>query len=299
MHTVDNSITQTHRKSFIAIAFTALLGATLVGCSPKPEPELSAAEMYAIAKKDLDDKNWATAIESLRALEAKYPYGVYAEQAQLDTIYARYRQDETALTVAAADRFIKLHPQHESVDYAYFVKGLANYHENNSLFGRLTGRDDLSDRDASITREAYEAFKDVYTLFPSSQYAPEARGRAEYLYDSLARHELAVAAYYFSRNANVAVVNRAKGIVEKYDTTPSLEEALALLMFSYRDMGLTDLSKSSQRVLKLNFANSRYLGAKGRRDLERALGNRVDPQEKKQLGFFKTFLSRAGFLTGS
>ena len=194
------------------------------------------------------------------------------------------------LTIAAADRFIKLHPTHPSVDYAYYVKGLANYQENYSLFGRLTGRDDLSDRDASITQNALDAFNDVYNLFPASRYAADAKARAHYLFNALARHELAVAAYYFSRNAHVAVVNRAKGVIENYATTPSVEEALALLVFCYRQMELDDLSATARRVLAFNYPKSEYLNEDGETVLERNLrtpgsSDRTDRPDDPKGGF--------------
>jgi len=196
------------------IITVTVAAALLTACSAfkaKEEDTRSAAEMYAEARENLDKRNWRTAVEQLRELEAKYPYGAHAEQAQLDTIYAHYRNNDTGQTVAAADRFIKLHPTHDAVDYAYYLKGLAHYQEDDSLFGRLTGRDDLSDRDASLTRNALDAFNDVHTLFPNSRYAADSRARAQRLHNALARHELTVAAYYFSREAKVAVVGRAKG----------------------------------------------------------------------------------------
>ncbi len=220
-------------------------------------------ELYAIAKESMSKRNWNTAVTQLRALEAKYPYGVYAEQAQLDTVYAYYRNDEPGLAIAAADRFIKLYPTHESVDYAYYLKGLASFEEDKSTTGLLLGKDDLSDRDPVLTRNALDAFKDVYTLFPDSKYAPSARERVTYLTNTLARHEIAIAAYYYARGAHVAVVNRAKGVVENYPGTATVEQALALLVNSYQAMGLQDLSEDSRRVLELNFPNSEYLTGGG------------------------------------
>ncbi|MDA8022634.1 MAG: outer membrane protein assembly factor BamD [Gammaproteobacteria bacterium] len=243
----------------------------LAACSSakKEEPDLSAEEMYAAAKLSMSRNGWERALTQLRELIAKYPYGKHAEQAQLDEIYVHYRNNSPGLCIAAAERFIKEHPTHEAVDYAYYAKGLANYQEDDSLFGRLTGRDDLSDRDATITRDALDAFTDVYTLFPESRYAADSRARARRLTESLARHELAVAAYYLSRNAHVAVVNRAKGVVENYATTPALEHALALMIFSYRQMGLSELSESAKRVLALSFPQSEYLSGldRGGREL--------------------------------
>ena len=241
-----------------------LLAATiLAGCSSfkkeKVDENATVEEMYALAKASLEDEKWTTAVERLRALEAKYPYGVYAEQAQLDTIYAYYRNNEPGLAIAAADRFIKLHPAHSSVDYAYYLKGMASFEEDKSTFGVLIGKDDLSDRDPTLTRDALNAFRDVYTLFPESRYAPSARERVLYLTNTLAKHQIAIATYYYSKEAYVAVVNRAKGVVEDYPGAPAVEEALALLYRSYESMGLNELADDSRRVLELNFPNSAYL----------------------------------------
>ena len=255
------------------VAFIALAG-VLGACSSAGkdiEDTRSAPEIYADAKKSLDKKNYLTAVEKYRNLEAKYPYGRYAEQAQLDTIYAHYRADDKALAVSAAERFIKLHPTHPSVVYAYYIRALANYHEDKSWFGKLSARGDLSDRDASLTKKALDAFKDVYTLFPDSPYAAESRQRVQYLHHSLSRHELVVAAYYLSRYAYVAVVRRAKTIIENYNDTPAVEEALALLVYSYTAMQLPELSQDARRVLETNFPESPYLATDGKARLQKNL----------------------------
>ncbi len=235
----------------------------MAGCSSFKKEEVdenaTVEELYERAKVSLEKENWGTAVERLRALEAKYPYGVYAEQAQLDTIYAYYRNSEPGLAIAAADRFIKLHPTHSSVDYAYYLKGMSSFEEDKSALGVIIGKDDLSDRDPTLTLNALNAFRDVYTLFPESRYAPSARERVRYLTNTLAKHQIAIATYYYSKEAYVAVVNRAKGVVEDYPDTPAVEEALALLYRSYEAMGLVELADDSRRVLELNFPNSAYL----------------------------------------
>jgi len=215
-----------------------------------------------MAQEKMRVGSWETAVEILRALEAGYPYGVYAEQAQLDTIYCYYKNEDTGLALAAADRFIKLHPAHDSVDYAYYLKGLVSFNEDKSLWGKIMGLDDLSDRDSSAIHDAMVAFEEVYTLFPESQYAPESKKRVKYLNSALARHEISVANYYYSREAYVAAVNRAKVVVEEFATTPSVERALAIMMMSYENMGFADLASDSRRVLALNFPESPYLTKK-------------------------------------
>ncbi len=241
-----------------------LLSAMLVsGCSmfKKNEDleELTVEELYASAQASMAKGRWNTAIEKFRTLEARFPYGVYAEQAQIETIYAYYQNDQGGLAIAAAERYRKLHPTHHSVAYAYYLKGLAGFTENKSMMGVIMGQNDLSDRDATAIRNAMEAFDDVYTLFPGSQYATDAKVRSRYLLNALAKNELNIAEYYYSRRAYVAVVNRAKAIVENYSTTPTVEDALALLMFSYYKMGFEDLALASRRVLELNFPESGYL----------------------------------------
>ena len=258
----SNLIEMLLRNLLVLVLMASMLSACAVFKKDKVDENATAEELYARAQKSMDKKNWTTAVERLRAVEAKFPYGVYAEQAQLDTVYAYYRNSEPGLAISSADRFIKLHPTHDSVDYAYYLKGLASFEEDRSTWGVLLGKNDLSDRDPTLTLNALNAFREVYTRFPQSQYAPSAKERVAYLTNTLAKHEIAVAGYYYARGAHVAVVNRAKGVVEEYPGTPSVEVALALLIYSYTEMGLNDLADDSRRVLELNFPDSRYLDGK-------------------------------------
>ena len=248
-------------RHFLMPVFCAVL---LSGCvwfdrDDPEEEDLTAEEIHARAQESMVDGDWSQALEELRSLEARYPYGVYAEQALLDTIYAHYQAGNSGLALSSADRFIKLHPTHQSVDYAHYLKGLASFEEDRTLFGRIMGKADLSDRDSERIHRALIAFERVYTLFPDSQYAPESRKRAQYLRYALSRSEVGVAKYYYSRGAHVAVVNRAKTVLERYSETPAAEDALALIMFSYFQMGMTGLSEDARRVLELNYPKSGYL----------------------------------------
>ena len=251
------------RKRFWISLLVAL--SLLGGCSSwkkkwdDDNPNATVEEIYAEAKAELDDGNWKRAIDLYRRLEARFPYGRHAEQAQLDVAYAYYKNDEPGLAIAAADRFIKLHPTSPAIDYAYYIKGLSSFNEKEGIWGRISGQDDLSDRDPQAAIQAFEAFKELYTRFPDSRYALDARQRATYLYNSLARHEIRVAEYYATREAWVAVVNRAKNVLENYQNSPAAEDALGLLVMAYRKMGLPKLAADAQRVLALNFPQSRYL----------------------------------------
>jgi outer membrane protein assembly factor BamD len=247
-----------------------MLSLSLLGaCSLLPEQidetkNWSASKLYTTAKEQLDEGNYTQAIQFFEKLEARYPYGPYAQQAQLEVAYAYYKDGEPVSAIAACDRFIKLHPNHPNVDYAYYLKGLANFIEDTSLFAFL-GDQDMSQRDPRSARESFEAFKELTTLFPNSKYAPDALARMKYLVNSLASHEVHVARHYYARGAYVAAANRAKHVLQHYQQAPALEEALAIMARSYDQMGMTDLRDDALRVLKKNFPESPWLVGDGPR----------------------------------
>ncbi len=220
---------------------------------------LPAASMLEVGRTALAEERYEDAIEIYRKLESRYPYGTPAEQAQLDIAYAHHKNEEPELAVAAADRFIRLHPTHERVDYAYYLKGLALFREKDGLIARITGTDDLSNRDQRPAREAFEAFRELLRRFPNSRYADDARQRMIHLVNVLAKHDVAVARYYLSHGAYVAVVNRTKTVIEEYQRAPAVEDALGLMALAYREMGLEDLMQDTLRILQANFPESRYL----------------------------------------
>ena len=241
---------------------TALL-TTGCGLLPKNKDETagwSAQRLYSEAKDNLNEGNYERAIQLFETLEARYPFGRFAQQAQLEVAYAYYKDNEPISAVAASDRFIKLHPNHPNVDYAYYLKGLANFNDDLGIFGNLIDRD-LSERDPRAAREAFQAFKELVTRFPDSKYTPDATARMKYLVNALASNEVHVAKYYLKRQAYVAAANRAKEVVKTYPEAPATEEALAVMVVAYDKLKLTDLRDDANRVLKLNFPNSQY--AKG------------------------------------
>lgn len=244
-----------------------LLAAVLAlgGCGLLPEVKdetagWSAQKLYAEAKDNLNDGNYERAVKLFEKLESRYPFGRYAQQSQLEVAYAYYKDNEPISAIAACDRFIKLHPNHPNVDYAYYLKGLANFNEDLGLLGKLVDQD-LSERDPRAARDAFLSFKELVTRFPDSKYAEDASARMKYLVNALAGNEVHVAKYYLKREAWVAAANRAKEVLKTYPEAPALEEALAIMVIAYDKLGLTDLRDDAQRVLQLNFPNSRY--AKG------------------------------------
>lgn len=243
-------------RSVTALAALAF-AATLAGCglfSNKDDEHKNwnAEQYYNAAKEQLDDQNWESAAKLYEQLESKYPYGRFAQQGQLEIGYAYYKQGETAQAVAAADKFMKLHPNHPHVDYALYLKGIANFREDLGPLGRLV-KQDLADRDPKSARESFETFKELVTRFPESRYADDSRQRMAYLIEALARHEIKVARYYMSRGAWLAAANRAQECIVHFPHSPSRRDALEILVESYDRMGLKELRDDAKRVLAKNY----------------------------------------------
>lgn len=208
--------------------------------------------MYTEAKTALNEENYAQAISKLESLQSRYPYGRYAQQAQLDLAYANYKLNEPLSAISAADRFIKQYPNNPHVDYAYYVKGLANFNVDSGIVGKLGGQDP-TERDPRAAQDSFEAFKDLVTRFPGSRYAPDARLRMQYLVNSLAQYEIHVASYYQRRGAHVSAVNRARNVLTLYPNSTSARDALSILVKGYDALGMQELRDDAQRVLDLNF----------------------------------------------
>jgi outer membrane protein assembly factor BamD len=246
---------------------SVLLSTALIlgGCGLLPEVKdetagWSAQRIYSEAKDNLNDGNYERAVKLFETLESRYPFGRYAQQAQLEVAYAYYKDNEPISAVAACDRFIKLHPNHPNVDYAFYLKGLANFNDDLGYLGNLVDQD-MSERDPKAAGDAFLSFKELVTRFPNSKYAEDSTARMKYLVNALASHEVHVAKYYLKRKAWVAAANRAKEVLKTYPDAPAVEEALEIMIVSYDKLKLTDLRDDAQRVMKLNFPNSKY--AKG------------------------------------
>ena len=189
------------------------------------------------------------------ALDALYPFSQYSEQALLDSIYAYYQTGDYALTAATAKRFIHAYPADPHLDYACYMKGLAEMLEDRSWAQRYLPID-VSTRDPGMARQAYSTFFTLVQQFPNSAYAPYARQRMIYLRNMFAASELHVAQYYFVRHAWVASANRASDIVEYYANTPSLKPALIIMVKSYRALGQEEEANKALKVLELNFPHT-------------------------------------------
>ena len=244
------------RRASQALLFSLLL--FISGCSwfGGDDDELIAdsgeQQMYREAQRHLKNENFSLAVRSLQGLESRYPFGQYAEQAQLELIYAHYSGYEFAAANEAADRFIRLHPRHPSVDYAYYMKGLAAYDIEPGFFSRFIPSDDTK-RDVSHIQTAFAEFAQLLARFPDSAYAPDARQRMVHMRNMLARNEIHVANYYFRRGAYMAALNRGKYVVEHMQQTPSVADGLAIMGQAYLMLGLNDLAEDSIAVLCENY----------------------------------------------
>ena len=215
------------------------------------EIETTEQKVYARAQRSLRSSNHRSAIDQLELLEARFPFGQFAEQAQLELIYARYMTYDLEGARSGADRFIRLHPGHDSVDYAYYLKGLSAYRVSNNLLDSILSQDPAR-RDMAPLREAYADFAVLLNRFPDSQYAPDAQQRMVHLRNVLARSELAVADFYMRRGGYIAASNRARFVLENYPDTDSRDDALATLVECNWKLDLKDEANRALRVLALN-----------------------------------------------
>jgi outer membrane protein assembly factor BamD len=236
----------------------ALAGCGVFGKEIDLTENWTAPRLYAEASSELDSGNYAKAIEYYEKLEARYPFGRYAMQSQLDVAYANYRADEPEAAIAAADRFIKLYPQNPYVDYAYYLKGIVNYNRSVGFLDRYVPTD-ASQRDPGSALDAFVDFSALVERFPDSRYAEDARQRMLYLRNNLAKHEVNVARYYMRRGAYLAAANRANYVIERFQRTSAVESALEILVDAYTALDKPELAADAKRVLQLNRDAGRFI----------------------------------------
>ncbi len=243
-----------------ALATAAVLASLgLAGCGSTPAALADDPEaVFRDAKDDMAAGAWDAAIKKLNRVEALGGSTLLTQQAQLELAYVQWRQGERAAAIATLDRFVRFNPSSPALDYALYLRGLVNFNDNLGLFGRLSGQS-LSERDQQAARESWQAFRQLVEQFPDSRYAGDARVRMDYIVNSLADHELAVARYYLRRGAFVAAANRAQRAVVDFQTSPAAEEALYILALSYDRLELDALAEAARRVLQTNFPDSRFL----------------------------------------
>jgi outer membrane protein assembly factor BamD len=252
------------QKKFSVVAATVvLLSLSACGLLPEKADETkgwSATKLYSEAKDELAGGHYERSIQLFERLESSYPFGTYAQQAQMEIAYAYYKSQDQAQALAAVERFIKLHPNHPNVDYMYYLRGLVNFNDQLGVLN-FVYEQDPAERDPKATREAFAAFKALVEKFPDSQYAPDSIDRMKYLINAMAKYEIYVARYYYRRGAFLAAANRAQGVVTDFADSPAIEEALAIMVRSYDKMGNELLRDDAARVFKKNFPESKMLDA--------------------------------------
>jgi len=252
------------QKKFSVVAATVvLLSLSACGLLPEKADETkgwSATKLYSEAKDELAGGHYERSIQLFERLESSYPFGTYAQQAQMEIAYAYYKSQDQAQALAAVERFIKLHPNHPNVDYMYYLRGLVNFNDQLGVLN-FVYEQDPAERDPKATREAFAAFKALVEKFPDSQYAPDSIDRMKYLINAMAKYEIYVARYYYRRGAFLAAANRAQGVVTDFADSPAIEEALAIMVRSYDKMGNEVLRDDAMRVFKKNFPESKMLDA--------------------------------------
>ena len=249
------------KKLSVVAATVVLLGLSACGLLPDKIDETkgwSATKLYSEAMEELEGQHCERAIQLFEKLESSYPFGTYAQQAQMEIAYAYYKSQDQAQALAAVERFIKLHPNHANVDYMYYLRGLINFNDQVSFLNFIYEQDP-TERDPKATREAFTAFKQLVDKFPNSKYAPDSIDRMRYLVNAMASYEVHVARYYFRRGAYLAAVNRATGVLKEFNESPSREEALFIMIRGYDKLGMVELRDDAERVFKLNYPNSKFL----------------------------------------
>ena len=221
----------------------------------------SAAKLYSEARNEMANGAYDTATKYYEKLESRYPYGVLAQQALIEVAYGYYKQDDRTQALAACDRFLKVYPNNPAVDYVLYLKGLINFYDNQTLFSKIADQAQY-ERDQRGAQESFEAFKQLVTRFPHSKYAADARERMRYIVNSLGQYDAHVALFYYHQRAYVAAADRAQLTLRDYPDTPATQLALGVLMDSYDKLGLTQLRDDTERVLRLNYPHSPYLGGK-------------------------------------
>ncbi len=244
------------------LLLSLLLVLTACSSSNKEPKYISEADLYRAAENQLQRNQWEAAIKNLQSLEENFPFGTYADQAQLELIYAYYMANQPDAAIATANRFIRLHPQHRNVDYAHYMMGVAAYDKDQGMFQRVLPLD-MTRRDVGPARESLAYFSQLLNRYPDSPYAADARKRMLFLRNVLSRYEIHVANYYLKRGAFIAATNRGRYVLENFPQTPAVPDALAVMVQGYKQLEMPEASEQMLAILRTNYPNHPVLDSRG------------------------------------
>lgn len=239
-------------RAFVLLLVAVFLAGCAGGATLNTLRDSDANTIYEAASISMNRGDWQTAIERLELLQAQFPFGPEATQAQLDIIYVYYRSGDSTSAVAAAERFRRINPRHESVPYTWYMQGVALEEQGDDVIKRFFGVD-MAKRDPRSRELAFDAFQTVTQRFSDSAYAEDAQRRINAIYEESALYELAIAEFYVERNAWVAAARRATFVIESYPGTTALDRAAQILELAYLALELDDLAETVARVRAQGF----------------------------------------------
>lgn len=233
----------------VALMAGLLLAVAVAACSDKKETyvERPVEQIYNHATDLLLDRKYIDAAKEFDEVERQHPYSVWATKSQLMAAYSQYQASKYDDAIITLDRFIQLNPSNRDVAYAYYMKALCYYEQITDV-----------QRDAKMTEQALKGFEEVVNRFPNSIYGRDARLKIDLTHDHLAGKEMDVGRYYLNRGDYLAAVNRFKYVVDKYQTTSHVPEALERMVECYLAMGLKDEAKRTAAVLGYNYPGSQW-----------------------------------------
>ncbi len=238
-----------------------MLCSLLAGCHTPSKDEkyndLPPQTIYQKGVKNVHKHNYADAAEDFEALESRYPFGEYADKAQIGAFYAYYLNKDYPSALPAIERFIRMYPRHPNIDYAYYMKGLSHFSDSIGFFGKYTPMR-RADRDQRSSLKALSTFNYLVTNYPNSIYAEDAKLRMVYLSEKLAENELYVARFYLKKGAYLAAANRSSYIVNHFRESHHLPEALSIMVKAYRALHLDSLAQDAYKTLAASYPNSAY-----------------------------------------
>lgn len=225
----------------------------LMGCasSEKEEAEPPEVQLYRMAQDRINAKNFLGAVDSLARIERFYPFGVYAEQARADLIYAHYMSGDFDQAYAASEKFIRLYPRNTNVDYAYFMKGMTGYYADEGLLGNIFSLS-LAKRDITGAMQSYADLTEFLIRYPESEYIDAARERLIFLRNLIASSELDGAEYYLKRGAYLAALNRANYVLKNIPNSTEKQRALDIMKKSFIELGYEEYAEKVSSVEELN-----------------------------------------------